>query len=737
MPNPSSEEISGILERVTYQNEENGFTVARLKEPGKGRDLTTIVGPILGVPVGSTLRLSGYFENDSRHGIQFKITSYTILKPNTLNGMERYLGSGLIKGVGPAYAKRIVKHFGLATLDILEKDPDRLLEVRGLGKKLITSIKDAWVDQKQIHGVMVFLQGHGISATFAIKIYKTYGAQSLKVVQENPYRLAEDIWGIGFKIADRIALSLGVPVQDPRRARAGLLFALNEASDQGHCHMPMDDLLALGRELLELSPEVLENQIPALIEDERIVVEENNVYLAPLFYAERGVCRRILDLSRGTLVPADFDVDRALAKALKKLHITLAPEQDQALRMALKSSFSVITGGPGTGKSTILKALILILESQGVHVKLAAPTGRAAKRLGEACGREAKTIHRLLEFDPSIYGFRCNEENPLNADLVIIDEVSMMDILLANSLIKAVAPGSSLLVVGDANQLPSVGPGNVLRDIIDSGMVPVTVLKRIFRQDEGSLISLNAARINQGESIDLLKDYQGEKDFYFIARQTPEAIEQEIISLCTTRLARKYGFDPFMDIQIVTPMRKGIIGAENLNLRLQETLNKDGERPEKTTGDFSTGLGRFRVGDRVMQIRNNYDKDVFNGDLGFVRYIDDNDQVLSVDFDGKKTSYEISELNELDLAYAITVHKSQGSEFPCIIFPVHTTHYPMLQRNLLYTGITRGRKLVIVIGTLKALGIAIHNNKELKRNTRLSVLLRKMARELSGPGISG
>ena len=720
MPEENLRKIQGVLERITFQNEENGFTVARLKQHDTSDDLTTVVGHLSGISVGSSLSLSGWWVKDSRHGWQFKVDQYTLEKPNTLNGIERYLGSGLIKGVGPGFACRIVKEFGLSTLDVLENEPERLSEVPGLGKKRINQIKQAWQDQKNIHTIMVFLQGHGISATFAVKIFKTYGAESLKVLEDNPYRLAEDIWGIGFKSADRIALALGIPQQDVRRARAGLLFALTEAAGDGHCFLEQDALFSLCRGLLDPERElsgldpVISQAVPQLVADKKIIIDEERIYLAPLFFSEQGTAGSLKTLSATSATFPPLDLDKALSWSAARMGVVFAPEQSKALKTALENRVTIITGGPGTGKSTILKALLLILSSKGVDIELAAPTGRAAKRLGEACGRGARTIHRMLEYDPSLRGFKRNNDNPLEADLIIVDEASMLDIVLANSLFKSICQGAALLLVGDVDQLPSVGPGNVLRDCIDSKMFPVVRLSRIYRQGKGSLISINAARINQGQFLELLPDYQGEKDFYFIKRDEAEDIEEQIRSLCTGRLQKKFGFDPMRDIQIITPMRKGIIGGDNLNKSLQLALNKN--QPHRET---SGGWRHFLKGDKVMQVRNNYDKELFNGDLGFITAKDEENQTIAIDFDGRQITYESSELTEIVLAYATTVHKSQGSEFKCIIMPIHTSHYPLLQRNLLYTAITRGKELVILVGSPKAVRIAIKNNRVIERNSRL------------------
>ena len=678
-PEPNTK-IQGILDRITFQNEDNGYTVARLLTQSKKKEQVTVVGVLSNAPVGSTLCLSGEWIRDSRYGKQFKFQNYEIVKPNTINGIERYLGSGLIKGIGPAFAARIVNRFGLDTLDILESDPGRLSEVAGLGRTRVERIKKAWQEQKEIHRIMVFLQGHGISATYAVKIYKTYGSKSLTVVKSNPYKLTEDIWGVGFRIADSIALSLGVPASDPRRARAGLLFALDESAGKGHCFMPKEKLVEQATYLLKLSGkseqvrehenlysdyDLIEEQIKSLEGDDKIIVEDENIALPPIFFAEKGAAAKLLELSAGKPAHEIKNVDQAVAWASNKLQLDLAPEQAEAIRMGLRHKVSIITGGPGTGKSTILKALLIILGQNGVVAKLAAPTGRAAKRLSEASGREAKTIHRLLEYDGGIRNFK----------------------------------------------------RNVLKDIIASGRIPVTRLQTIFRQEQGSLISLNASRINKGEFLELLPEYDGEKDFYCIFRDQVEDIEEELISLCSNRLKKRYGFDPVRDIQVLTPMRKGIIGTENLNSRLQGILN-----PKEISG--GNRQRRLEVGDKVMQIRNNYDKEVFNGDLGIVSSRDREEESLEVNFEGRRVLYEAADLGEIVLAYAITVHKSQGSEFPCVIIPLHTTHYPLLQRNLIYTAVTRGKNLVVLVGSKKAINIAIQNVRVVQRNTMLRERLR-------------
>lgn len=712
-PDPTGQsQLAGVLERITFQNPDNGFTVARLQPAGVAAEAVTVVGALSGVGVGASLAMVGQWRQDGRHGRQFVVVSYRVVQPDTLIGIEKYLGSGMIKGIGPSYAARIVAHFGLETLAVLEQEPERLREVAGLGGKRVEAIGRAWREHRDLHEVMVFLQGHDISAALAVKIYRTYGRDSLAVVRANPYRLAEEIWGVGFRSADRVALSLGMSPLDHRRARAGLLFVLNEAAGEGHCYLEQVDLVNQCADLLGTQPDLVEAELPRLVVDERLVLSSAKVYLAQLYHAETGVAAGLLRLHGGAPPWSGLSVARELPGLQAQLGVRLVDEQIQALQTVLGGRLAILTGGPGTGKSTILRALILLLEQQGLAIALAAPTGRAAKRLAEGSGREAKTIHRLLEYDPVGHGFKRNAENCLDGDLVVVDEASMLDIYLANALVRALPPGSGLLLVGDADQLPSVGPGNVLRELIAAEIFPVARLTRIFRQGEGSLISLNAERVNRGEPFELLVDYRGDKDFYYIPRETDREIEAEVLSLCGGRLSKKYGFDPRRDIQVLTPMRKGLIGLENLNLRLQELLRSD-------AGVRERGSGAFLVGDKVMQLRNNYDKDVFNGDIGFVARVDEEAEILGVDYEGRQVVYEVADRNELQLAYAVTVHKSQGSEFPCVIIPLHTTHYALLQRNLLYTALTRGRKLVVVVGSRRAVALAIANNRIQARHSGL------------------
>jgi len=715
--------LAGVLAKITFQNPDSGFTVARVQPPDAAAEPVTVVGVLGGVGVGASLSLVGQWRQDARHGRQFVLSSYLVIQPDTLHGIEKYLGSGMIKGIGPSYAARIVAHFGLETLVVLEQQPERLQEVAGLGRKRGEGIGQAWRQHQDLHEIMVFLQGHNIPAAQAVKIHRTYGREALAVVRANPYQLAEDIWGIGFRSADRIATSLGMSPLDPRRARAGLLYVLNEAASAGHCYLDRTDLLKQSSALLECSAALVVAELPKLVADEKLVISYEQVYLAQLYQAETGATVGLLRLHGGTPPWGELVVARELPGIQEQLGLRLAAEQELALQTVLGGRMAIITGGPGTGKSTILKALILLLEGKGVNINLAAPTGRAAKRLAEATGREAKTLHRLLEYDPVGHGFRRNGENFLDGDLVVVDESSMLDIYLAHALVRALPPGCGLLLVGDYDQLPSVGPGNVLQELIAAGIFPVARLTKIFRQGAGSLISLNAGRVNRGEPFDLSPEYHGEKDFYYICRETDAEIVAEIVSLCGGRLGKKYGFDARRDIQVLTPMRKGLTGLENLNLRLQELLGAGAEG--------GRGVGGFLVGDKVMQLRNNYDKDVFNGDIGFVVKIDQEAATILVDYDGRQVVYEVGDRNELQLAYAITVHKSQGSEFPCVLIPLHTSHYVLLQRNLLYTALTRGRKLVVVVGSRRAVALAIANSRIQARHSGLR------RRLLEGCGVTG
>jgi exodeoxyribonuclease V alpha subunit len=719
--------LRGTLERLTFQNEENGYTVAKLVPKGKRYEVT-VVGPLAGVQVGESVRLRGFWTTHPKYGRQFEVRSYTVQLPATVEGLRKYLGSGMIKGIGPVNAGRIVDYFGLRTLDVIESDPRRLREVPGIGVKRAARVVEAWEEQKQIKDIMVFLQGHGVSTGLAVKIYKTYEDDAIGVVRSEPYRLARDVYGIGFKTADKIAREMGFAVDDPARIQAGLRYALSAFSDEGHCFATRDQLVAEATTLLAVPPEACAAQLAALVAAEEVLVEqvgtaevEEAVYLPPFYYAELGVAnklRRMLASPRDRLALfAGLDWEAAFAWLAGRNPIELTEEQQEAVRMALTAKVSVLTGGPGTGKTSVTRSIIQLLRAKGCSVLLAAPTGRAAKRLSEATGLPAKTVHRLLEFKPSQgFKFLRDRDNPLDADMIIVDETSMMDVLLMNHLLKAVEAGSHLLLVGDADQLPSVGPGNVLHDIIASDVVPVLRLETIFRQAADSFIIVNAHRINEGQMPQFPK---GAQDFFLFRQPNPEPAADLVIDIVARRIPRKFGYAPNEDIQVLSPMYRGAAGVAALNTRLQARLNP----PETHKPETTHGSRVFRVGDRVMQIRNDYDRQVFNGDMGRIVALDATASTLTVDFDGAPVVYEFPQLDELVHAYAVSIHKSQGSEFPVVVIPMLMQHYMLLQRNLLYTGVTRARELVVLVGSRRAIAIAVHNDKIERRNTRLAARL--------------
>lgn len=709
--------IEGVLERITYCNEENGFVVAKLQEKG-GRGLTTVVGNLAGVHPGESLRLTGKWVDHRKFGEQFQVERFEVLVPATLAGIRRYLSSGVIRGIGAVMADRIVGTFGLETLEVIEKHPERLSSVEGIGPKRIEMITESWAEHKEIRSILIFLQGHGVGATYAAKIYRHYGDRSIPILRENPYRLAEEIRGIGFLTADRIAQSMGVDPNSLVRAKAGLIHVLNGLAEEGHVYYPEEGLRRRAQEILKVDKDLIDQGLEELQREGKIFVEESPrdergraVYLPFLYLAEKGVSERLKELKEARSSLRSIDPERAIRWVEAKLQVELAEKQREAVGQAAKSKVLVITGGPGTGKTTIITAVLRIFQQMGLRVHLAAPTGRAAKRMSEATGWEAKTIHRLLEYSPQTGAFSRNEVHPLEGDAVIVDEASMVDIPLMFHLLQAVPSHAHLILVGDVDQLPPVGPGNTLRDIIGSGRFPVVRLTEIFRQARESLIVVNAHRINEGE-FPILKETESLSDFHFIEEEDPERILEKILSLCTKRIPQRFGFHPIQDIQVLTPMHRGILGAVNLNEELQKRLNPD-------SPGVTLGLRTFQIGDKVMQITNNYEKEVFNGDIGWVSKIDEENRAMIVEFDGRRVPYGFGELDEVVLAYAISVHKSQGSEYPCVVLPVSTQHYLLLQRNLIYTGITRAKKLVVLIGTKKALGIALRNNSPRERYTCL------------------
>ncbi|MFV0339051.1 MAG: ATP-dependent RecD-like DNA helicase [Parachlamydiaceae bacterium] len=711
------EQVSGYIERITFQNEENGYAVLQLKCKGL-KDLVTAVGHFPAIAPGETIFCLGHWIIHPSHGRQFEVKSNRIEAPSDIIGIKKYLGSGLIKGIGPVYAAKIVDAFGLETLDVIDRNPERLLSIKGLGKKRAELILNCWADQRTIRDVMVFLQGHGVSPAYAQKIFKIYREKSVEVVKENPYKLAREVFGIGFKIADAIAEKLGIDKQSPLRIDAGIEFVLNSLSDDGHVCYPLDKFLPIAREILELPAELLPDRIDSLENEERIfkhtLLLEGEmrpcIWLRNHFFSEVGIAKELERIRTSHGMLRAIDVERALTWVQDKLKIQLAVNQSKAVAESFTGKIHIITGGPGTGKSTITKAILTIAEQLTDKILLAAPTGRAAKRMAEITGKKSSTIHALLEVDFKAGGFKRKRDNPLECDLLIVDEASMIDTPLMYSLLKAVPSHSRILFVGDIHQLPSVGPGNVLQDMIASLQIPVTTLNEIFRQAQGSRIITNSHKINQGSFPDLSST--PESDFYFVEAQEPEDVLKQLVALTAERVPRKYGFNPIFDIQVLAPMKRGVVGTENLNQVLQEILN-----PQKDSL-FKAGR-KFKQNDKVMQIRNNYQKEVFNGDVGKILSIDMEEQEIIVLFDDREVVYDFSDLDELVLAYAISVHKFQGSECPCILMPVHTTHFKLLHRNLLYTGVTRGKKLVILVGTKKALMLAIKNDEVKQRYTGL------------------
>ncbi|AKG21317.1 SF1B family DNA helicase RecD2 [Calothrix sp. 336/3] len=722
---PKQESITGVVERLTFHSEESGYTVARLQRP-KVSELTTITGSFAGIQPGQTLQLNGFWREHPQYGLQFQVTNYKETKPATITGIEKYLGSGLIKGVGPVTAKRIVAHFGLETLDIIENQIDRLNEVSGIARKRITLIKKAWETQKAIKEVMIFLQTHGVSTTYAVKIYKNYGDKSIGIVTNNPYQLAVDIYGIGFITADQIARNLGVPADSEFRYRSGLTHVLNEASEDGHCYLPQPELIEKASQCLKTNEhQPTEEGITEIIktmsfQDELIreSAPDNTLlcYNPAFFNTENNLALLIGQHLKNPIEPDINRVRTWLTKFTESRNVELSPQQQEAVEMAAYSKVAVLTGGPGTGKTFSVRTIVQLWKAMGKSIALAAPTGRAAQRLTEMTGLEAKTVHRLLEFDPKNMGFKRDMKNPLPQKAIIVDEASMLDLFLAYSLIKAVPEDGQILFVGDIDQLPSVGPGKVLADFINSGKVPVVRLTQIFRQAQTSAIIRNAHQINQGQypSMEPISDAPKSDCLWHGGGQQPEHGVQAIAELIAD-FVPKLGFNPAIDVQVLAPMTRGLVGTRNLNNVLQQLINPPS--PQKV--EVTRGGVIFRVGDRVIQLTNDYNREVFNGDVGFITKIDTEEQEVIVQYQDRDVTYDYADLNELALAWSVTIHKSQGSEYPVVIMPIYTQHFMLLSRNLIYTGLTRAKRLAIIIGSKKAISMAVRSVNQKERYTQL------------------
>lgn len=724
IPSVNLETLSGLVERVTFHSAESGFCVLRVQVKGK-RDLMTVVGHVSTINAGEFVKASGTWFHDRQHGLQFKAQFLTATAPTSLEGIEKYLASGLIKGIGPVYAKKLIKAFKEDVFQIIEDSPQSLQQVPGIGPFRAEKIIKGWADQKVIRDIMLFLHSHSISTAKAVRIYKTYGAEAIRVLTENPYQLAKDIRGIGFISADKIAANLGIEKTSMIRAQAGISYALTTVMDEGHCGFPKDQLIHRCQDLLEV-PSSLVEQALALELSQGEVVQENIegqecIFLKGLALAEKAIANKLLALKAGSLPWPPINAYTAIKWLEETAHLKLVSSQQKAIEQALISKVMIITGGPGVGKTTLINSLLKILQTRPLRIALAAPTGRAAKRLSEATGLEAKTLHRLLETNPVKGGFTRNDQHPLAFDLIVVDEVSMVDVPLMNALLKAIPSQSALLLVGDVDQLPSVGPGQVLSDLIQSKQLPTIHLTEIFRQAAESRIITTAHAINQGRIPKLDIDPLEKTDFYFIDAEDPEQALTKILKLVKDRIPGRFGFNPVTEIQILCPMTRGIISTRNLNMELQQVLNPPSEQSVQKFG------WSYSVGDKVIQIENNYEKDVYNGDIGFIRSINLSDNELTIAFDNKEVLYDFNELDEIVLAYATTIHKSQGSEYPAVVIPLMMQHYTMLQKNLVYTGITRGKKLVILVGQKKALAIAVKHKAHQKR---FSTLLKRMTPSL-------
>ena len=713
MPAPT-ETLSGVLERVTYHNAENGFCVLRVKARGQ-RDLVVVIGHAAVISPGEFISATGAWVNDREHGLQFKATHITTTQPTSLEGIEKYLASGMIRGIGPTYARALVRAFGEAVFDLIEQQPERLREVTGIGDKRAARIVAGWTDQKAIREIMLFLHAHGVGTSRAVRIFKTYGQEAIALITQNPYRLSRDIRGIGFRTADQLAAKLGIEKEATIRLRAGLSFGLSEATSNGHCGLPVADLLKITAELIEVRAELIEAALDLELRDGELISDTVAgapcVFLAGLYRSEQVIAERLRLLSSGRPSWPIIDLDRAIPWVESRTKVTLAPSQREALRLAVTAKVLVITGGPGVGKTTLVNSILKVLQAKGVDVALCAPTGRAAKRLTESTGLDGRTIHRLLEADPSNGGFKRNEENPLSCHLLVVDEASMVDVPLMRALLRALPDQTALLLVGDVDQLPSVGPGQVLADIIASEAVSVIRLTEVFRQAATSRIVTNAHRINQGVMPELTAPERS--DFYFVDAAEPEEALRKLLTMVSHRIPKRFDLDPVRDIQVLCPMNRGSLGARSLNIALQEALNPPGAVQVQRFG------WTFTPGDKVMQVTNDYERDVFNGDLGIISAIDPEEGAVTVSFDGRTVEYSFGELDELVLAYATTIHKAQGSEYPVVVIPMTTQHYTMLARNLVYTGVTRGKRLVILVGQRNALAIAIRTGGTRRRWSKL------------------
>lgn len=720
---PDATTISGTVERVVFHSEESGYTVCGVMVPGVPTEMT-VVGSCAAVWVGENLKATGRWTRHPQHGNQFQADQIVCVPPVDTAGIEKYLGSGMIKGIGPVMAKRLVRRFGSDTIRVLDKESARLLEVPGIGSTRREQIRTSWQEQRAVRDIMIFLQSHGSGVAQAHRIYRQYRENAIAIVMSNPYRLCRDIWGIGFRTADKVAQSVGVPTESPMRARAGVIYALQTAGDEGDCFLPRPELIETAASLLGIRAEILDQAVTDEVAAGTLVDDAGRVYLSAMHEAETGVASMLARLWAQPPGFAPITVDKALPWAEQRMGLRFAPAQADALRMALREKVSIITGGPGVGKTTIVRALVDVFQARRLTVCLAAPTGRAAKRLAEATAHESRTVHRLLKYNPAKGVFEHDRGNPVEGQVFILDEVSMMDVALMHTLLRALPDRAWLVLVGDVDQLPSVGPGNVLRDLIESSAVPFTRLNTIFRQESNSWIVLNAHRVNEGQGLELPPKDQP-ADFYFVEQEDPEEVIKALLALVTRRIPQRFGFDPRTEVQVLTPMRRNQLGSENLNTVLQDALNPSGPCVERYGR-------RFRLGDRVLQVRNNYDKNVFNGDIGIIRAIDEKTLELIVEFDGGRVAYSTMEIDELELAYACSIHKSQGSEYPAVIVLLATQHFRLLQRNLLYTAITRGRKLVCLVGSRRAVWIAIRNDQIRLRRTALR---ERVARALLGDAL--